>query len=222
MKFDYTLELDVDTQKEGRTYHTPDGSYPSVTTILGKTSSNQIWLQRWRERVGDEEADRISQEARDKGETLHDAVEKELKKEEVDYSSIDPILAISIKQVLAELSTGLEEIWGQEVALWSNKYKFAGRADIVGIWKGKPAIIDLKTSKKPKKKENIKDYYLQCCAYAVAHNEMFNTGIKDMAIVMVVHGQNVLPTFEMSAVPFLPELKNRLQMFENLDETNKT
>ena len=216
MKFNYTVELDVDTQKSGRTYHTPDGSFPSVTTILGKTSPNQIWLQRWRERVGDEEADRVSQEAREKGEILHDAVEKELKKESVDYSNIPPALSISIKQVLVELDKGLEEIWGQEVALWSKKYQYAGRADIVGVWKGQPAIIDLKTSKKPKKKEDIKDYYLQCCAYAVAHNEMFGTGIKNMAIVMVVHGQNALPAFEMSAVPFLPELKNRLNMFKNL------
>ena len=217
MKFNYTLELDVDTKKEGRTYHTPDGSYPSVTTILGKTSSNQIWLQRWRERVGDEEADRISQEARDKGEILHDAVERELKGETVSYDSIPGPLTTSIKQVLRELSTGLEEIWGQEVALWSNKYKYAGRADIVGVWKGKPAIIDLKTSKKAKKRGDIKDYYVQCCAYAVAHNEMFGTGIQDMAIVMVVHGKDVLPTFEVSAVPFLPELKNRIQRYNSLD-----
>jgi hypothetical protein len=54
-KFDYITEVDTDTLKTGRTYHTPDGSYPSITTILGKTSDN-TWLQRWIEKVGEEEA----------------------------------------------------------------------------------------------------------------------------------------------------------------------
>jgi len=48
-------EVDTDTLPSGRTYHTPDGSYPSITTILGKTSDH-TWLQKWIERVGEEEA----------------------------------------------------------------------------------------------------------------------------------------------------------------------
>ena len=53
-KFTYTTEVDTDTLPTGRTYHTPDGSYPSITTILGKTS-DQTWLLKWKERVGEEE-----------------------------------------------------------------------------------------------------------------------------------------------------------------------
>ena len=47
-KFKYITEVDTDTLPSGRTYHTPDGSYPSITTILGKTS-DQTWLQKWKE-----------------------------------------------------------------------------------------------------------------------------------------------------------------------------
>ena len=53
MKFNYTTDLPVDTLKTGRTYHTPDGSYPSLTTIFGKTANNP-WLEAWKARVGEE------------------------------------------------------------------------------------------------------------------------------------------------------------------------
>lgn len=49
-KFNYTTEMDVVTLPSGRTYHTPDGSYPSITTVLGKTSPNQMWLERWKKK----------------------------------------------------------------------------------------------------------------------------------------------------------------------------
>ena len=50
---------------------------------------------------------------------------------------------------------------------------------------GSEAIIDFKTSKKIKKEEWIVDYYLQCCAYALAHNEMYGTNIQKGVILMV-------------------------------------
>ena len=70
-KYKYTYDMKVETLPEGRTYYTPDGNYPSITTILGKTS-NQIWLQKWREKVGEEEAARISKEATDRGTLIHE------------------------------------------------------------------------------------------------------------------------------------------------------
>ena len=51
MKFDYITEVETETLKTGRTYYTPDGAYPSITTILGKTADN-TWLQRWIDKVG--------------------------------------------------------------------------------------------------------------------------------------------------------------------------
>ena len=71
----------AETLKTGRTYMTPDGDFPSMTTILGKTSDNQVWLQKWRERVGEEEADRISKEATDRGTLVHEYAEKYSEKE---------------------------------------------------------------------------------------------------------------------------------------------
>ena len=173
-KFNYTTEVDTDTLSTGRTYHTPDGSYPSITTVLGKTSDN-TWLQRWIEKVGEEEARRVSKEATDRGTLVHEYAERHFNGEDV----WDEIMneRLDVRQMSRDLiratERGIEEIWGQEQVLWSNKYQYAGRCDMVGIWKGKPTIIDFKTSKKKKSTKQITDYYIQGCAYAVAHNEMY-------------------------------------------------
>lgn len=216
-KFDYVTELRVDTLPTGRTYFTPDGAYPSLTTIIGKTSPNQGWLQRWKDRVGEEEAARISKEATDRGTWVHEIAERHFNGEEV-LSSLHNIptdVAQMSRDLISTVETGVEEVWGQEQVLWSNKYKYAGRTDMVGVWKGAPAIIDFKTSKKPKSSKQIKDYYIQCCGYAVAHNEMYGTGIKNIVIAMTVLGGNPI-LFEKSAVPFLPELKNRRMLYDRL------
>jgi len=78
----------------------------------------------------------------------------------------------------------IDELWGVEVALIA-KGLYAGTSDAIGIYEGEHAIIDFKTAKKMKKREWIEDYFLQGCAYALAHNEMFETDIKKVVILMV-------------------------------------
>ena len=201
-KYKYTYDMKVETLPEGRTYYTPDGNYPSITTILGKTS-NQIWLQKWREKVGEEEAARISKEATDRGTLIHEYAESYFNKEDIFTNLVNE--SSDIRQMVKDLITitelGVEEIWGQEQVLWNKKYGYAGRCDMVGIWKGKPSIIDFKTSKKTKYIKQIKDYFIQCCAYAVAHNQMFGTGIKNIVILITVEGKES-QCFETNAVPF--------------------
>lgn len=216
MKFSYVTDMDVDTLATGRTYHTPDGSYPSLTTILGKTANNP-WLEQWKQRVGEEEAARASKEATDRGTLIHsfaerhfngDSIWEELRTQPLDVRQMS-------RDLISLVSTGVEEVWGQEQVLWSNKYKYAGRTDMVGIWKGRPAIIDFKTSKKIKQATQIRDYFIQCCGYAVAHNEMYGTGIKDIVVAITVDGKEP-QLFEKSATPFLYELQNRRTDYEKL------
>jgi ATP-dependent exoDNAse (exonuclease V) beta subunit len=217
MKFNYTTEMRVDTLPTGRTYHTPSGSYASITTILGKTSPNQVWLQRWKDNVGEEEAARISKAATDRGTLIHEYVEKYFNSEDISCSLAQEPTDIQFmtNNLIKGVSSGIQEIYGQEQILWSNKYRYAGRTDMVGVWKGKPSIIDFKTSKKPKTDAQIRDYYLQCCSYAVAHNELFGTGIKD-AVVVITTETNTFQVFEKSLPPFLYELKNRINTFYSM------
>jgi len=216
MKYPYVTDVRTDTLPTGRTYHTVDGSFPSITTILGKTANN-AWLQAWKDRVGEEEAARVSKEATDRGTWVHEIAEAHFNGEDVLarlHNAPTDVVQMS-KSLIKLVSSGVEDIWGQEQVLWSTKYQYAGRTDMVGIWKGVPSIIDFKTSKKPKNSKAIKDYYLQCCAYAVAHNEMYGTGIKNIVIAITVEGKEG-QLFEKSAIPFLPELKFRRRQFDTM------
>jgi genome maintenance exonuclease 1 len=212
MKFNYLTDMKVDTLPSGRTYHTPDGSYPSITTVLGKTANNP-WLAAWKARVGEEEAARISKEATDRGTIVHDFAERHFNGESIHLENHSPDIIQMTNDLIRSVETGIEEIWGQEQILWSNKYRYAGRSDMIGIWKGKPSIVDFKTSKKRKSSSNIRDYYIQCCAYAIAHNELYGTGIRNGVIIITVDGDKP-QIFEKDLPPFLYELRNRRKAFE--------
>ena len=79
---------------------------------------------------------------------------------------------------------GIDEVWGLEVGLILDNL-YAGTADCIGNYNGVPSLIDFKTAKKIKRREWIEDYFLQGCAYANAHNVMFNTNIQQIVILMI-------------------------------------
>ena len=186
-KFEYPKLERVDTDI-GRHYLDSDNKpVPSVTTVLSGTSKSKDGLIQWRNRVGDEEADRIIKQSTDIGTAVHEAIEKFLNKEDWDNfdNSSDQILAKSISnKFIKDALNGITEIWGLEVGLILDNL-YAGTADCVGLYKDIPTLIDFKTAKKIKKRDWIEDYFLQGCAYANAHNVMFGTDIQQIVILMV-------------------------------------
>ena len=88
------------------------------------------------------------------------------------------------KRFISDGLNKITEVWGLEVGLILDKL-YAGTADCVGNYSGIPSLIDFKTAKKIKKREWIEDYFLQGCAYANAHNVMFESDIKQIVILMV-------------------------------------
>lgn len=166
-------EMESHTAESGsRVYYTPSGRAPSVTTILATLP--HPGLDVWRERVGEEEAARVSKEATDIGSAMHDMLEAYVRQEAFKPKGI-PEEAIANKMFRAVRMMGLrglEEVWGIEVPLYYEDL-YAGRTDLVGVFNGKPSIIDYKTAKYFKKDEWIYDYFLQTAAYAIAHDWMF-------------------------------------------------
>ena len=166
-------EMESVTAASGsRVYHTPAGRAPSVTTIL--STLPHPGLDEWRERVGEEEANRVSKEATDIGSAMHDMLEAYVRQEEFQPKGI-PEEDIARKMFRTVRMMGLrnvDEVWGIEVPLYYENL-YAGRTDLVGVYNGIPSIIDYKTAKYFKKDEWIKDYYLQTAAYAIAHDWMF-------------------------------------------------
>ena len=184
-KFDYPALRRVQT-KQGRQYVGEDQKpVPSVTTILSDTGDKTALIA-WRKRVGEEEANRISKESAGLGTKVHNALEKHILGETVEFgNNMVSVMAKDMSNAMInEGFTNIDELWGVEVGLIAEGL-YAGTSDAIGIYEGEDAIIDFKTAKKMKKREWIDDYFMQGCAYALAHNEMFDTDIKKVAILMV-------------------------------------
>ena len=186
-KFDYP-ELKRVNNDLGRFYIDSNNNHvPSVTTILNNISDKKVSIDQWRMRVGDDEADRVMKEATDIGSMVHESLENYLNKSDHNIFTNDSIgiMAKGMSQKLIDDAlNSISEVYGLEVHLVLNDL-YAGTADCIGVIDGEETIIDFKTSKRIKKKEWIDDYFLQGCAYANAHNVMFNTNIKQVAILMV-------------------------------------
>ena len=160
---------------------------PSVTTVLSGTSKSKDGLIKWRNRVGEEEAERIIKQSTDIGTAVHEAIENYLNGDSWDNfeETHDQLLAQKISEKFVNDGlNGITEIWGLEVGLLLDNL-YAGTADCVGLYQNIPTLIDFKTAKKIKKREWIEDYFLQGCAYANAHNVMFGTNIEQIVILMV-------------------------------------
>ena len=191
MKFNYP-ELESMPHAGMRFYETTDGKfYPSITTVLGGTMPEEKSkaLQKWQNSLGVNAAQKKTQDAADHGTAVHLLAERYLKKEQLiqDGDKITPQNMSAFNALKLKLNK-IEEVWGQEIALFSDLMGVAGRTDLIGVYKGKPSIIDFKTSGRLKSKKDIEDYNLQLCAYAIMHNEMFGTNIKDGIILMTSDG----------------------------------
>jgi genome maintenance exonuclease 1 len=182
-------ELKRTTTEKQRLYTCPDGNaVPSVTTILDKTKSEEkkAGLARWRKSVGEAKAKEIVTEAANRGTRMHTYLENHVLGEELKDKVSNPFAQQSLdmaKIVIDEGLTHVDEYWGTEVALYHPKI-YAGTTDLVGVHKGEPAIMDFKQTNKPKKREWIEDYFLQLCAYAEAHNEVYGTNIRKGVVLM--------------------------------------
>ena len=169
-----------------RLYQTPDGSkVPSVTTILSATA-DKTFLVAWRKRVGDAEATRISTESAGLGTLVHKHVENFLEGIErpAGNNDVRKLGREMADQIITHGLPDVTEIWGMEVQLYCPGL-YAGTTDLVGMYKGVPAIMDHKTAKLMKKPEWMQDYFIQTAAYALAHNEVYNTKINTGALFMV-------------------------------------
>lgn len=175
------------TRIEGaqRLYATPDGHrVPSVTTILGATGDKTA-LMEWRKRVGEAEANRISQESAGLGTLVHKHIENFIEGRERPRGN-NPVHVMARAMSDAVINQGLsqvDEIWGMEASLYYPEL-YAGTTDLVGVYKGRPAIMDHKTAKKMKRREWVEDYFIQTTAYALAHNEIYGTDISQGVIFM--------------------------------------
>jgi genome maintenance exonuclease 1 len=183
-KFDYA-EIKRKQVDGKRLYACPDGNaVASVTTILDKTK-DKSHLIAWRKRVGEAKAQEIVTEAASVGTRMHKYLEDYVETGEWPSPGSNPYAQQAHKMATQVRDNVMQdvEVWGSEVNLYHPKI-YAGTTDLVGTYKGQPAIMDFKQTNKPKKAEWVEDYYLQLTAYALAHNEVFGTNIREGHIFM--------------------------------------
>ena len=159
---------------------------PSVTTILSGTQDAEKAqsLQKWRDRVGEAEALKITEEAASRGTAMHKILERYIGEE--GYLDLTKVGLNAHNMAIRIIEQGLcniSEYYGIECTLHYPGL-YAGQTDMVGVHKGEDAIIDFKQTNKPKQREWIGDYFLQMAAYGMAHDAVYDTTIEKGVILM--------------------------------------
>ena len=193
-----------------RKYLLNDVKLPSVTSILQATKSEEdkASLENWMQRVGYSEAKRIKNEASNRGTSMHSYIEDFLKgRINESFFECNENYKNMAREIIEKGIKGkLEEIYGIETTLHYPE-KYAGTADLVGVYQGKESIIDFKQANKPKKVDYIQDYFLQLGAYTLAHNVVYKTNIT-LGVILLCTVDNLFQDFKIEG----PELL----MYQNL------
>lgn len=166
---------------EGRLYETPSGKrYPSVTSVTGLLGREAIIA--WRKRVGNEEANRVANRAAKRGTRIHSLCESYLNNEHVEPDIFDAETWTTFKPVLSRINN----IHCLETPLYSDHLQVAGTVDCIAEFDGKLSVVDFKTSKRIKHRDDIHGYFMQCAAYAVAFEERTGIPVPKIVILMAV------------------------------------
>ena len=172
-------------QEDGKRYYqTPEGQkYPSVTTVTGLLSRDHIKL--WRKRVGEETANKITKQATTRGTRMHNIFEQYLRAEEPVF--FDNIMESSMFEAVQPVLDEIIPI-ALEAGMWSDSLQMAGQVDCVGVWGDELAIIDFKTSSKPKEEYMADGWFHQMTAYAIMVEELTGEVIDRIVAVVGVDG----------------------------------
>lgn len=216
------LELPTLTRKtteKGRKYFTPSGkAYPSVTTILGILNKQQ--LIEWRNRVGAEEANRISRQASTRGTAVHKLCEDYLDNKPDYLKKHMPANVYMFNTLKPVINEKINNVWFQEVFLYSDELKTAGQVDCIAEFEGELAVIDFKTSRRVKKEEDILGYFMQISFYAKAFKDM--TGIEITKGVILIGVDDSEPqTFVFDPREYINHFKAVREKYQELYEKDE-
>ena len=183
-KYNYLQGKQITDEESGNRVYDFNGSrLPSVTTVLNATK-NQQFLKDWKAKVGEEAAERIKNLSSRRGTAMHKFLESYI--EGVGYDDLTPIGCEAKPMATKIIEVGLtpvSEYYGSEVMLHYPGL-YAGSTDLVCLHNDLETIVDFKQANRPKKEEWIQDYYLQIAAYAMAHDYVYKSEIKQ-GVVMV-------------------------------------
>jgi len=179
------FDLIAETTDSGRLYTTPEGNkYKSYHSVLSHYNKKAIY--EWRQSVGEEQANKISRKASDRGTKVHKICENYINNDINDFKM--QLMMPDLKELFFKIKPIIDEnvgtVYSQEQALYSDKYRIAGRVDLIAEWNGKLSVIDFKTSTKQKDEDYIQNYFMQCTAYALMFSERTGMWIDDIVVLI--------------------------------------
>ena len=179
-----SFNIQHESRNGKRFYATPSGKlYPSITSILSEFSKKSI--QEWRNRVGAEEANKVSGKASRRGTRLHSVCERYIQNEDEFLTGELPHIVELFKTIEPFLDR-IDNVHGVELGLYSDHFGVAGRTDLIAEFDGKLSVIDYKTSNRTKKKEWCESYFAQGSFYAIAYEELTQIPVSQVVIVIAV------------------------------------
>jgi hypothetical protein len=176
---------------DGKRYYvgTNGNKLPSVTSILGTIYGG--WVHEWRAKVGEEVANKISQQAATRGTAIHKLCEEYILNKPDYLKGHVPVNIEMFSKMKKELHR-INNVYAIEAPLFSEKTRCAGRVDCIAQFDGYPSIIDYKTSRRIKTKEDIESYFVQMTLYSLMFEDMTNIKCKQLVVIMGVDHEDPL------------------------------
>ena len=206
--------LDRETIDGVRYYDVPDTEgFTKLVSITSVTSwINREIFRAWRAKVGNEQADKVTKAATSRGTDMHTLAENYLLNK--DLPSVQPLSEFLFKQSKPKLDL-IDNIHAIEKPLYSLKLGVAGTVDCIAEYEGELAVIDFKTSKKPKPRKWIDHYFVQCAAYACMLYEMKEIPVKKFVIIMSCEDGEVVVYEERDKAKYIKLLSEYIREFVN-------
>ena len=205
-------EMNAVTTDSGRKYKTPEGiDLPSITTVLSILSRDSI--AKWRKRVGEAEANKISGRASGRGTRVHEITEKYIDNDPNYKDGYTPDIIHSFNVMKPILDGLIGTVYAQEAPLYSTHLGVAGRVDCVAEFDGKLSIIDFKTAMKKKQKSWINNYFMQEAAYAIMWEERTGQPITQLVTIISVDGMDKPQIFVEHRDNWINSLKNTIEKY---------
>lgn len=212
-------DLNTRSVDKKRFYETSDGNlYPSITTVLSKYKKEGII--KWRKRVGEDVANHIMRTSAARGNAVHYMCEDFLNNKEVTKDDREFLPYMLFTQLMPVLEEKVQNINAQECALYSEKYRIAGRVDCIAEWDGVLSIIDFKTSRSYRTDVYNESYYIQASAYAEMFEERSGIEINQIVILCVTSDGEV-QEFVKQKHDYLPLLVEAIDNFTEQWEAEK-
>jgi hypothetical protein len=209
-----SIDLTSKDAADGRVYQTPDGVFPSVTTVTGW--SKRKFFAEWRKN-NPQESKRVCS----RGTSLHSVIESYLLNEKIDLNSIDDNVKDLFLSIKSEIDN-INNVRCLEIPLWSKTLGLAGRVDCIAEHNRELSIIDFKGSTRPKRKKDIENYFLQATAYSLMWQEMTGEKIKKLKVLIACEDATV-QVFEEPVIQYVSALKDAIDLYrrENNGKINQ-